>query len=163
MKKNDRLNDTFSKLLPIVLLLLGISLLGGGLGILTTQAGFQKTDAVITEIASAPYTLNGREKSASTAYVSYTLDGVSHTSELGGVRKGYVQGATVAVLVDPALPENAVLPKTAEGVVRTAMGSAFLLAGVVLFVPLLRAVFSAEAKKREELYVDSDAVEEHKA
>ena len=159
MKNNEKLNDTLSKLLPIVLLLVGVSLLGGGLGILTAQAGLQKTDAVITEIASTTYTLNGREKIASTAYVSYTFDGVPHTSDLGGVRRGYAQGATIDVLVDPAVPENVVSPKTAEGVVKTAVGSAFLLAGVVMFVPLLRAVFSAEAKKREELYVDSDAPE----
>lgn len=162
MKKNDKLNDTFSKLIPIVLLLLGISLLGGGLGILTAQAGFQKTEAVITEIASVPYTVNGREKSATIANISYSFDGVSYASELGGVRRGFTEGTAVAVLVDPDLPENAVLPKTAEGVVKTAMGSAFLLAGLVVFVPLLRAVFSAEAKKREDLYVDSGTPEQEK-
>lgn len=162
MKNNEKLNDTLSKLFPIVLLLVGISLLGGGLGILTMQAGFQKTEAVITEIVSVPYTVNGREKSTSTAYISYTIDGVSHTSELGGVRRGFSEGTAVAVLVDPDLPENAVLPKTAEGGVKTAMGSAFLLAGLVMFVPLLRAVFSAEAKKREELYVDSGTPEQEK-
>lgn len=153
--KNEKLNDTFSKLFPIVLLLVGITLLGGGLGILTAQAGLRRTEAVVTEIASVPYTVNGRERTVSTAYISYTLDGVAYTSDLGGVGKGCAQGETVAVLVDPALPENAVLPHTAEGVVKTAMGSAFLLAGLVTFVPLLRAVFSAESKKREELYVDS--------
>lgn len=162
MKKNDKLNDTLSKLLPIVLLLVGISLLGGGLGILSSQTGYQKTEAVITEITSEPYSVAGREKSVSITYISYTVDGIGYSSELDGVRRGFTQGAAVTVLVDPLLPEKAVLPKTAEGVVKTAIGSAFLLAGLVLFVPLLRAVFSAEAKKREELYVDSGGGEQEK-
>ena len=55
MMKNNNLKETLSKLLPIVLLLAGITVLGEGVSLLVSQSGMRKTDAVIAEITEEPY------------------------------------------------------------------------------------------------------------
>ena len=89
MMKNNNLKETLSKLLPIVLLLAGITVLGEGISLLASQAGMRKTDAVIAEITEEPYLINGREKQVVSALVTYTLEDTVYTADLGGVRSGF--------------------------------------------------------------------------
>ncbi len=139
-------SDTFSKLLPIVLILAGITLLGTGVSTLVSQAGYQKTTAVITEITEEPYTVRGREKTALSAVAAYTLGDTVYTADLGGVRGGFMEGGQISVLVNPDVPQDAVLPQTAGGAVCTALGAALLLCSQIWFVPLLRDVFAGKEK-----------------
>ena len=140
-------NETLAKLLPIVLILAGITLFGTGVNTLAAQAGFEKTAAVITEITEETYEAAGKEKTALSAVASYTVGDTAYTADLGGVRKNFVEGGQIDVLVDPAVPQNAVLPQTTGGAVCTGIGAALLLGGVVWFVPLLRDVFAGKEKK----------------
>ena len=146
MMKNNNLKETLSKLLPIVLLLAGITVLGEGVSLLVSQSGMRKTDAVIAEITEEPYLINGREKQVVSALVTYTLEDTVYTADLGGVRSGYAEGDSLTLLVDPAAPQKVALPSAAAGVSCTVIGAVLLLAGVIWFIPLLHAVFTAEPK-----------------
>lgn len=147
--KNNNLKETLSKLLPIVLLLAGVTLAGSGLRTLLTQSGLKKTEAVIAELTDETYfSVGGREKHAQSALVSYSVDGASYTADLGGVRRSFAEGGTVEVLVDPALPERAVLPDTAGGVACAVCGGVLLIAGLIWFAPLLITVLSNKEKKK---------------
>ena len=132
MMKNNNLKETLSKLLPIVLLLAGITVLGEGISLLTSQAGMRKTDAVIAEITEEPYLINGREKQVVSALVTYTLEDTVYTADLGGVRSGFAEGDSLTVLVDPAAPQKVALPSAAAGVSCTVIGAALLILFPVL-------------------------------
>ena len=148
MKENN-LKETLSKLLPIVLVLAGITLAGSGLRTLLSQSGLRKTTAVIEELTEEAYqTAAGKEKNARTAIVTYSVDGAAYTADLGGVRRNFAEGGTVEVLVDPSLPERAVMPETAGGVVCTVCGSVLLAAGLIWFAPLFITVLSNKEKKK---------------
>ena len=144
--KNNNLKETLSKLLPIVLILAGITVLGEGVSLLVSQAGMRKTEAVISEITDETYMVNGREKQAISALVTFTLEDAVYTADLGGVRSGFVEGDSLTVLVDPAAPQKVALSSAAAGVTCTVIGAALLLAGVIWFLPLLHTVFTAEPK-----------------
>ena len=141
-------NETLAKLLPIVLILAGLTLFGSGVSILAAQAGFEKTVAVITEITEETYEAGGKEKTALSATASYTVGDTVYTADLGGVRNGFIEGGQIAVLVNPAAPQNAVLPQTTGGAVCTALGAALLLGGIIWIIPLLRDVFAGKEKKK---------------
>ena len=147
-------NDTLAKLLPIVLILAGITVLGAGLTTLLSQAGRIRTDAVIAEIAEESYSYGGRQKKTVSALATYTLDGVSYTADLGGVKNGFIEGGGVAVLVDPDVPQDAVLPQTTGGAVCTGIGAALLLAGLVWFFPLFRSILSNGRKRNDPIPVE---------
>ena len=146
-EKQKKKNDTLSRLLPIVLILAGITLFGEGVSLLAAQSGYQKTSAVITEIAAEPYQVRGAEKKALTAFVTYTVGDTSYTADLGGVRSGFIEGGQIDVMVDPETPQDAVLPSTAGGVVCTVIGAVLLLGGGIWITPLLREVFRKKGKQ----------------
>lgn len=146
-KEKKQKNETLSKLLPIVLILAGITLLGTGVSTLVSQAGYDKTTAVITEITEEPYSTGGKEKTALSAVAAYTVGDTVYTADLGGVRSGFIEGGQIQVLVNPDVPQDAVLPQTACGAVCTVLGAALLVGGLVWFIPLLRDVFAGKEKK----------------
>ena len=147
-------NDTLRKLLPIVLILAGITVLGEGLNTLLSQAGRVKTEAVIAEIAEETYSVGRKQKKTVSALVTYTLDEASYTADLGGVKSGFVEGGGVAVLVNPDVPEDAVLPQTTGGAVCTGIGAALLLAGLIWFFPLFRSILSNGRKRNDPIPVE---------
>ena len=148
MKENN-LKDTLSRLLPIILLLAGITLAGSGIRSLSSQSGLKKTEAVIDELSEESYRgADGREKTALNALVTYMLNGTTYTAELGGVRDGMREGGMVEILVNPLLPESVVLPETAGAVAGTVCGVVLLAAGLVWFMPLLIAILSNKEKKK---------------
>lgn len=146
MKENN-LKETLSKLLPIVLLLVGITLSGGGIRKLASLAGLEKTEAVISELTEETYRTSRGDRVARSALATYTRNGTVYTADLGGIRKGLTEGGAVTVLVDPELPENAVLPAAAGEIACTVCGGLLLAAGVVWFLPLLITVLSHREKK----------------
>lgn len=154
--KNNNLKETLSRLLPIVLLLAGITVLGKGISLLVSQSGMRKTDAVISEITEEPYLINGREKQVVSALVTYTLEDTVYTADLGGVRSGFIEGDSLTVLVDPAAPQKVAMPSAAAGVSCTVIGAVLLLAGVIWFIPLLHAVFTAEPKTENRRPVEQE-------
>ena len=142
-------NETLAKLLPIVLIIAGITLFGEGVGALAAQAGYEKTSAVIAEITEERYVSGGREKTALSAVAAYTVGDTAYESDLGGVRGGMIEGAQTYVLVNRNDPRDAMLPQTTGGAVCAGLGAALLISGAVWFLPLLREIFAAGEKKED--------------
>ena len=153
-KEAKKQNDTLSKLLPIVLIIAGITLFGSGLRTIMAQAGRIRAKAVISEITEDVYSVGGRRKREVSALVDYTVDGAACTADLGGVKKGFSEGAEIIVLVNPEIPQDAVLPETAGGAVCTGLGAALLLAGLIWFLPLCRSVLANGRKRNDPIPVE---------
>ena len=154
--KNKNLKDTLSKLLPIVLIICGITLFGMGVNLLAAQAGYQKTTAVISEITEETYTVYGRKKTMRSAVATYDAAGTVYSVDLGGVRKGFAEGGEIELLVDGQAPQRAILPQTVPGSICTAVGAALLLGGLIWFAPLLYSVLVAGKKRNEPIRLDED-------
>ena len=153
-KKKKKKDGVLKTLADIVLVIAGVTLLGAGLSTLTSQAGRVETDAVISELTEEPYSVGEKEKTALSALVTYTVEGVSYTSDLGGVKRGFTEGGKVTVLVAPDAPQDAVLPRTAGGAVCAALGAALLLCGLIRFFPLFRTVLAAGQKRNDPIPVE---------
>ena len=161
MKNNNR-KETLSKLLPIVLIIAGITVFGTGVSVLASQAGAVRTRAVIEEITEDAYFVGGAQKKAVGALVTYTVGDTAYTTELGGVKKGFAEGGTIDVLVNPEVPLDASLPQTAGGAVCTALGAALLLGGLLWFFPTFRSVLANGRKRNDPIPVDGSKEEKGK-
>ena len=148
--KNDKRNDTLQKLIPVFLLIAGITVLGMGLTNLSRTARYEKTTARITEIAAEPYVSERGDRTAVNVYVTFDANGREVTAELGSYKKNYTEGKELTVLYDPANPADAMVNGKTAGAVMTGIGAVLLAADAVLLVPLLRDVLAGNKKKKEE-------------
>ena len=148
--KNDNMNDTLKKLIPVFLLIAGITVFGVGITNLSRTARYEKTTARITEIAAEPYSVWNSKRTAVNVYVTFEADGREVTAELGSYKKSYTEGSELTVLYDPDNPADATVNNKTAGAVMTGLGAAMLAVDAVLLIPLLRDVLAGNKKKKEE-------------
>lgn len=136
--KKEKQNGTLQKLLPILLLLVGVTVFGTGLSGLARMAGYRRATGVVTEVA------------AGEVYVAFPAEAGEQSASLGAISRGCAVGTRLPLLYRPDHPADAVpSDRTVNGVL-TGVGAALLIVDAVLLVPLLRSVFTGNARKKQE-------------
>ena len=141
--------DTLQRLLPVILLIAGITVFGMGIGNLLRWAGYETTTAVIQEIAAASSAERAAGSPLYHVYVDYAVGEDVYTADVGSYKSGYEVGGELAVLYNPENPANAVVSDRKGACIMAVCGGVMLAADVVLLVPLLRAVLTGNKKKED--------------
>ena len=137
-KRKDNQNGTLQKLLPVLLLIVGVTVFGTGLSGLMRTAGYCRATGVVTEVA------------AGEVYVAYPAGEVQQTASLGVISKGCAVGSELPLLYRSDHPADVKLSdRTVYGVL-TGVGGALLAADAVFLIPLLRSVFAGNKGRKEE-------------
>ena len=115
--KKEKQNGTLQKLLPILLLLAGVTVFGTGLSGLARMAGYRRATGVVTEVA------------AGEVYVAFPAEAGEQSASLGAISRGCAVGTRLPLLYRPDHPADAVpSDRTVNGVL-TGVGAALLIGG----------------------------------
>ena len=133
--KKEKQNGTLQKLVPILLLIAGITVFGAGLSGLVRSAGYDRAKGVVTEVADGE------------VYVAYLAGAGEQNAYLGRISRGCAVGTELPLLFRPDHPSNAVLSDRALNGALTGVGAALLITDAALLVPLLRSVFAGNKRK----------------